>query len=206
VAEWIIGFIQSHGLAAVALLMFLENVFPPLPSELIMPFAGFAAARGDMNVVLVAIAGAAGSVAGAALWYWIGRHFGVDRLRVWTEKHGSVLAMSPQDVDRAKNWFERRGTFAVFLGRLVPAVRTLISVPAGMLAMRLPKFLLWSAAGSLLWSALLAGAGYLLEDRFDQATGLLDTATKVIVAVLVAVYLWRVVKLRRQQSQNHSRR
>jgi len=200
VAEWIIGFIQSHGLLAVALLMFLENVFPPLPSELIMPFAGFAAARGDMSLVLVTVAGAAGSVAGAVLWYWIGRHFGVDRLRAWTRKHGSLLAMSPQDVDKARDWFERRGTAAVFLGRLVPAVRTLISVPAGMLAMSLPKFLVWSTLGSLLWSGLLAGAGYFLGDRFDQATGWLDTATKVIVVALVAVYIWRVVKLRRQKS------
>lgn len=196
-AEWVIGFIQSYGLPAVALLMFLENVFPPLPSELIMPFAGFAAAKGDMNIVLVALAGAAGSVAGAVLWYWVGRRFGVERVQKWAAAHGSYLAMSPGDVGRAEKWFKRRGTQAVFVGRLVPAVRTLISVPAGMIAMHPAKFLLWSFAGSLLWSGLLAAIGFYLGDRFENATRWLDVATKVILGCVVAAYVWRVVKLRR---------
>jgi membrane protein DedA with SNARE-associated domain len=195
--EWIIGFIQSHGVLAVALLMFLENVFPPLPSELIMPFAGFAAAKGNLNIVAVTLAGTLGSVGGAVLWYWVGRRFGVERVQRWAGAHGAWLAMSPGDVERAREWFERRGTLAVFIGRLVPAVRTLISVPAGMIAMNPAKFLLWSFAGSFLWSGLLAGAGFYLGDRFENATRWLDIATKVILACLVAAYVWRVVKLRR---------
>lgn len=198
--EWVIGFIESHGLPAVALLMFLENVFPPLPSELIMPFAGFVAAKGNLNIALVALAGAVGSVAGAVLWYWVGRRFGVERVQRWVAAHGTYLAMSSDDVGRAEDWFKRRGTLAVFIGRLVPAVRTLISVPAGMVAMRPAKFLLWSFAGSLLWSGLLAGAGFFLGDRFEHATRWLDVATKVILACLVAAYAWRVVKLRRSRA------
>ena len=199
-AEWVIGFIQSHGLPAVALLMFLENVFPPLPSELIMPFAGFAAAKGDLNIVLVALAGAIGSLAGAVFWYWVGLRFGVARVQRWAETHGTYLAMSADDVGRAEEWFKRRGTLAVFAGRLVPAVRTLISVPAGMVAMRPAKFLLWSFTGSLVWSGLLAGVGFVLGDRFEDATHWLDVATKVTLVCLVAVYVWRVVKLRRSRA------
>ena len=97
-SEWIVGFIQLHGLPAVALLMFLENVFPPIPSELIMPFAGFAAARGNMNIVLVALSGAGGSVAGVVFWYWVGRRFGVERLKRWAADHGTYLAVSSDDV------------------------------------------------------------------------------------------------------------
>ncbi|MBX9811498.1 MAG: DedA family protein [Burkholderiales bacterium] len=198
--EWVISFIQTHGLPAVALLMFLENVFPPLPSELIMPYAGFAAAKGSMNVVMVSLAGAIGSVAGAALWYWIGRRFGVERVQRWAAKHGAYLAMSADDVGRAEEWFKRRGTLAVFAGRLLPAVRTLISVPAGMFAMALPKFMFWSFAGSLLWSGLLAAAGFALSERFEDATRWLDAATKVVLACFVAAYIWRVVKLRRSRA------
>lgn len=199
-AEWVIDFIQSHGLPAIALLMFLENVFPPLPSELIMPFAGFAAAKGNLNIVLVAFAGAVGSVAGAVFWYWVGLRFGVERVQRWAATYGTYLAMSSDDVGRAETWFKRRGTLAVFFGRLVPAVRTLISVPAGMVAMRPAKFLLWTFAGSLLWSGLLAGVGFFLGDRFEQATHWLDVATKVILAFLVAAYLWRVARLRRSRA------
>lgn len=135
--EWVIAFIQSHGLPAVALLMFLENVFPPLPSELIMPFAGFAAAKGNMNIVLVALAGALGSVAGAVPWYWVGHRFGVARVQKWAADHGTYLAMS---------------------------------------------------------------SDFFLGDRFEHATRGLDIATKVILACLVAVYVWRVVKLRRSRA------
>ena len=195
--EWIISFIQQHGLPAVALLMFLENLFPPIPSELIMPFAGFAAARGDMNIVMVALAGAAGSVAGALLWYGVGRRFGVERLKRWAASYGSWMAMSPSDVDKAHTWFQRKGALAVFLGRLVPAVRTLISVPAGMVAMPLATFFFWSLLGSVLWSGLLAGAGFLLEDQFEGANHWLNLVTKVLLAGALAAYVWRVVKLRR---------
>lgn len=198
--EWILGIIQAYGLPAVALLMFLENVFPPLPSELIMPFAGFAAAKGNMNIVLVSVAGAIGSVAGAVLWYWVGRRFGVERVQRWAAAHGTYMAMSANDVGRAEEWFKRRGALAVFFGRLVPAVRTLISVPAGMVAMSPPKFLFWSFAGSLVWSGLLAGAGFYLGDRFEDATRWLDVATKVILACVVVAYVWRVVKLRRSRA------
>jgi membrane protein DedA with SNARE-associated domain len=162
-----------------------------------MPYAGFAAAKGNMNVIMVSLAGTTGSVAGATFWYWIGRRFGVDRLHRWAADHGAYLAMSADEVYQAEKWFKRRGTLAVFVGRLVPAVRTLISVPAGMVAMALPKFLLWSFAGSLLWSGLLAGAGFALGARFDDATWWLDAATKFVLAILVTAYIWRVVKLRR---------
>ncbi len=136
--DWITGIVDRTGYLGVALLMFAENLFPPVPSELIMPLAGFAAARGDLSLPLVLAAGVAGSLAGALFWYWIGRKVGADRLKRWAGRHGRWLTLSPGDVDEADAWFDRHGVKAVLLGRLIPAVRTLVSVPAGLAAMPLP--------------------------------------------------------------------
>ena len=198
--EWVVEFIESNGVIAVALLMFLENVFPPIPSELIMPFAGFAAARGETSLFAVVLAGACGSLAGALIWYWIGRRVGLERLQRWADAHGAYLAMSSNDLKKAEAWFRRRGTLAVFIGRLVPAVRTFISIPAGIVAMSMPKFLAWSFAGSLLWSGLLAAAGFYLGDRFEGATRVIDLCAKIIIGCLLLVYLWRVMRLKRSNA------
>ena len=130
-ANWIIEFIGQQGYLGVALLMILENVFPPIPSELIMPFAGFVAARGDLNGVGVLLAGTVGSVLGTMPWYVAGRFLSVDRLKAWAGRYGRWLAMSPGDIEQAEHWFRRRGERAVFLGRMVPAVRSVISASGG---------------------------------------------------------------------------
>jgi membrane protein DedA with SNARE-associated domain len=132
--EWIVSVIDAIGALGVGLMMFLENVFPPIPSELIMPLAGFQAARGEMSLIAVFLAGTAGSVAGAVLWYWIGMKYGAERLRRLAARHGRWLTLSPADVDNAIGWFDRHGAAAVGFGRLLPGIRTLISVPAGIAA------------------------------------------------------------------------
>lgn len=195
-AEGILEFISQYGYWAVAALMLLENVFPPIPSELIMPFAGYAAAQGHLNPAGVVLAGTAGSVAGAALWYAVGVWVGVPRLRHWAARHGRWLTLSPVDIDHSMHWFRCHGRWAVLAGRLVPAVRTLISVPAGTARMPFHVFMLWSTAGSLLWTGALALAGYLLEGRFESATHWLDLATKVVLVAALAGYLWRVARYR----------
>ena len=177
-AQWIIGFIEQYGYLGIAALMLAENVFPPLPSELIMPFAGFAAARGSLHPLLVVVAGTAGSLAGTLPWYWAGRRLGSERLKRWAGRHGRWLTLSPADVERAERWFDRHGTIAVLFGRLVPAVRSVISLPAGMARMPLPKFLLWSLAGSLAWNALHVALGYLLEARYEQVSRWLDPVSR----------------------------
>lgn len=195
-ADWIIHFIEQHGYLAVVLLMLAENVVPPIPSELIMPFAGFAAARGDLHPAAVAVTGALGSVLGTLPWYVVARRIGRERLKAWAARHGRWLTVSPDDLDRAHRWFERRGAVTVFAGRLVPAVRSVISAPAGIAAMPLPSFLLWSLAGSLLWCAALTATGFLLEARYDQVARWIDPVTKTILLASAATYAWRVLRPR----------
>ena len=144
--EWITAVIASSGYFGIALLMFAENLFPPIPSELIMPFAGFVAARGDLHPVGVVAAGVTGSLLGAIPWYLAGRWLGGERLKRLADRHGRWLTASRQDLQRAEDWFNRYGWLAVLLGRLVPAVRTLISIPAGATRMPLPTFMICSAS------------------------------------------------------------
>lgn len=196
--DWITGFIENVGYVGVALLMLAENVFPPIPSELIMPLAGFNAAEGNMNLVLAILAGSLGSLAGALFWYYVGAWIGTDRLKAFARRHGRFLTLTPGEVDKADRWFERHGGLAVFLGRLVPAVRTLISVPAGISGMRLGPFLFYSALGTLIWTTFLALAGYWLGAQYEKVQGWVDPVSKAVVAIIVLWYLYRVVTFRKK--------
>jgi len=174
-------------------LMFAENIFPPIPSELIMPLAGFVAAQGQLNPILVVAAGTLGSVLGALPWYYLGLWLGRERLCALAARHGRWLTVDEHDVGKAIDWFERHGGKAVLLGRLVPTVRTLISVPAGMARMPLLPFLAYSAIGSLFWTALLTAAGYLLKSEYQVVGRYVDAASKIILGLIVLTYLWRLV-------------
>ncbi|MCB4824556.1 DedA family protein [Roseicella aerolata] len=191
--DWITGLVEQGGYLGIALLMLAENLFPPIPSELIMPLAGFSAARGRLGIVPIILSGTAGSVLGALAWYCLGRWLGPDRLRRFAARHGRWLTLSPAEVDRAREAFARWGAPAVFAGRLVPAVRTLISVPAGIAAMGLGRFLAWTTLGTALWTAFLAGMGYLLEDRYDAVARWVNPISNVVVGALALLYLYRVV-------------
>jgi membrane protein DedA with SNARE-associated domain len=198
--DWVTGLVEQTGYLGIALLMLAENLFPPIPSEMIMPLAGFTAAQGKLNVGLVLVAGIVGSLAGAVFWYLVGRWVGADRLKRWTGRHGRWLTVTPSDVDQACAWFGQHGGKAVLVGRLIPAVRTLISVPAGVAGMSLPKFLAYSALGTALWTALLTAAGYLLEDRYRRVGEYLDPVSNVILGLIVLWYLYRVVTFRRREA------
>lgn len=194
--ELITGFIDRLGYAGIGLLMFAENLFPPIPSEIVMPAAGFAAGQGQLSLVGVIVAGLAGSLAGALFWYGVGAAVGSDRLKLWAGRHGRWLTMKPRDVDRADRWFERHCGAAVLLGRLIPAVRTLISVPAGIFGMALPRFLMFSAIGSGVWTAALALAGHELRRNYGAVADYLGPVSNVIIAALLAIYVVRVVRWR----------
>ena len=196
---------DRSGLAGVALLMFLENVFPPIPSELIMPMAGFTAARSGHSILSVTAAGTFGSLAGALFWYWLGRRLGRARVKRLAERHGRWLTLSPPDVDRAVERFQRYGAAAVLIGRLLPALRSLISVPAGVARMPLHTFFFFSAIGSSLWTAMLAGAGYLLEDRYDEVAHYLNPVSNLVFAGIVLWYVWRVATFGRKNEGEPSR-
>jgi membrane protein DedA with SNARE-associated domain len=137
VFDWITDVVEDGGYAAIFLLMLVESVFPPIPSELILPLAGFVAAQGRLDFGLVVAASTAGALAGSLLWYFGGRLLGTECLRTLAARHGRWLTISPDDLDTAQKWFERHCGKAVFFGRLVPAVRTLISVPPGIIGMAL---------------------------------------------------------------------
>lgn len=191
--DWIIWALESTGYVGVALLMLGENVFPPIPSELIMPLAGFAAARGSLSYTGVIIAGTIGSLAGAYFWYEIGRRVGHDRLKAWAGRHGRWLTMTPGEVDRAADWFRRHGAIAVLIGRVVPGVRTLISVPAGVAGMRRSRFLLWSGLGTVAWVGILVAAGALLESQYQRIEGWIDPLTTALFVAFALYYVYRLV-------------
>lgn len=194
----LLSIVEQMGYLGLLALMFLENVFPPIPSELIMPLGGFLAAQGKMDPVLVVLVGTAGSVLGGLPWYYLGRFFGHDRVIALSARFGFIMTMDPPDVEMAFSWFSRHGRKAVLLGRLVPAIRTLISVPAGMAAMSMPTFLTLTTLGSLIWTSVLTAAGYLLENHYDQVETYVDPASKVVVYGCIAIYLgrmgWRLVR------------
>jgi membrane protein DedA with SNARE-associated domain len=191
--DWITGIVSQYGYPGIALLMLGENVFPPIPSELIMPLAGFVAAKGELDPVLVVLAGTLGSVLGALPWYGAGRWLGEERMCRLAARHGRWLTLDDKDLGKAIRWFERHGRIAVLLGRLVPTVRTLISLPAGMARMPLVPFLVYSSIGSLLWTAALAAAGYALEANYRLVGDYLDRASKIIIGLIVLTYLWRLI-------------
>lgn len=191
--DWIVGVIEAGGYLGLFGLMVLENLFPPIPSELIMPLAGFLSARGELHPAGVIAAGTLGSVVGALPWYWLGRHLGPVALDVAVRRFGVILTLDAQDVATAQRWFERHGPLAVLIGRLIPGVRTLISAPAGLVKMRMGLFLALTTAGSLAWVSLLTASGYLLNDQYHRVERFLDPATTIVFGGVIAVYLVRVV-------------
>jgi membrane protein DedA with SNARE-associated domain len=141
--DWILNIIETGGYAGIFALMVLENIFPPIPSELVIPLSGYAAAEGDMNIAIVILVASLGAVVGALPWYYLGKAFGIERLKRMSVRYGRWLTLTPADIDAAQAWFDRHGHKTVLLGRLVPTVRTLISLPAGMARMPLLPFLLY---------------------------------------------------------------
>ena len=195
--DWIVATMAQGGYLALGGLMFLENVFPPIPSEVVMPLAGFLSSEGTFSFPLVVIVGTAGSVLGATLWYYVGLWLGLERLRRFAGRHGRWLTISAADVDAATDWFHRHGTLAVLVGRFLPGVRTLISVPAGVARMPMAPFLLCTTLGSVVWIGALAWLGRVLHANYDRVAGWLDPLTWAVLAACVAIYLWRLVRQER---------
>jgi membrane protein DedA with SNARE-associated domain len=200
--EWITNTINNLGYWGIAFLMFLENVFPPIPSELIMPLAGFVSKQGKLDVFYVFLAGLKGSVLGALIWYYPGKFLGSNRLEALADKYGKWLSVSSKDIVKANQWFDKQGNKAVLIGRLVPGVRTLISVPAGINNMPLIPFLLYSTIGSAAWVGLLTYSGYALGSQYELVEKYIGVVSKVvalgIVITIVALVIKRQKKIRRR--------
>lgn len=190
--EWIHSMTSALGYPGIALLMFIECIFPPLPSELILPLAGATAARGGLSLFGVVAAGAAGSLVGQLPYYFLGRWVGEEKLIRWADRYGHWLTLSGRDLERADAWFDRYGVWAVFVGRLIPGLRSLIPIPAGLSEMPLSLFLTFSAFGTVAWSLLLTLAGYALQQQYHLVGRYLGLLS-VIVALLVAIFAFSVL-------------
>ncbi|MBA3667739.1 MAG: DedA family protein [Sphingomonas sp.] len=191
-SDWIVRLIEQSGYLGVGFLMFLETVFPPIPSEVIMSIAGVAAGQGKLSYPLVVAAGTAGAMLGNILWYLAARALGIVRLEPIIRRWGRWITMSWSEVLRAERWFASHGTFFVFVGRLLPTVRSLVSIPAGLLRMRFRSFFIASTIGTAGWTALLAGAGYKLGQNYGQIDRVLGPASNAVMIALVAGYFYRV--------------
>jgi membrane protein DedA with SNARE-associated domain len=192
-ATWVMSIISSTGYFGILLLMVVENVFPPIPSEVIMPLAGYMAAQGKLSLFGIIVAGMAGSVIGALPLYYMGRKFGEDRLKEFADNHGRWLTLSRKDIERAKRWFDRHGRAAMFFCRLIPGVRSLISVPAGIARMKILPFLAYTATGTGMWAALLAYLGYFLGTEYTQVREYLDPVSWIVFGAVGVLYLVRVI-------------
>ncbi|MBW4646693.1 MAG: DedA family protein [Goleter apudmare HA4340-LM2] len=204
--EWITNTINSLGYWGIALLRFLENLFPPIPSELIMPLAGFTASPyqpggAKLNIIYVFVSGLLGSVVGALIWYYPGKFLSETRLKALTNKYGKWLAISNQDIDQARRWLDRQGGKAVLIGRLVPGVRTLISVPAGMNNMHLLPFLFYTTLGSAAWVGLLTYSGYLLGSQYKLVGEYLAPVSKIVLGFLVLAFAVWVFRHKRKTTR-----
>lgn len=198
-ADWVVDVVERLGALGVGLLILLENLFPPIPSELILPFAGFTAEQGKLNPVAAWVAATAGSLVGAYVLYGIGAALGEERVRELSRKRWFIL-FGEKDFDRGDAFFERYGAWVVFFGRFVPLVRSIVSVPAGLERMPLPRFVVLTAVGSGVWNAVFITAGWVLGDNYDTVEEYVGPASYAVLAALAAAgawLIWRKLSARR---------
>lgn len=202
IVDWVVSLMETLGAPGVGIAILLENLFPPIPSEVVLPLAGFTASRGELNIWEAFIWATAGSVVGAYLLYWLGAAIGAERIRQIADR---MWLVEPEDVDKSLRWFTKYGKTSVFFGRLVPGVRSLISIPAGIDRMNPVVFGLMTLVGSALWNALLLAAGVWLGDRYHLVESVIDEYSMVvyiIVGIVVLVVLVQLIRQARQRNQS----
>ena len=198
-AEWVVSIIETLGYPGLTALVTLESVFPPIPSEVILPLAGFLTGQGRFSFILVLLATTIGSLAGALVLYGIGAAIGRRRVRSLIDRYGRWALLTPDDLTRAEQWFDRYGPVAVFTGRLVPVVRSLVSIPAGYSRMPLTQFVLLTGVGSALWNGALVSLGWALGENWrdiERYVGWLQYVVIAVVAVLVVRFIWQRLRAR----------
>ena len=185
-ATWVQDVIEQLGYLGVALLVVLENVFPPIPSEIVLPFAGFVAQQGSDSVVLMILAATVGSVVGALIMYWIAAIIGDDRLHAFTRRFGKWVQIREADLTRAEEWFDRHAMSAVLVGRCVPLIRSVVSIPAGFRRMKLIPYIAYTFLGSLVWNIALVGAGAVLGENWERVEPVVATFQWIVIVVILA--------------------
>jgi membrane protein DedA with SNARE-associated domain len=184
--EWVTNTMAAFGYWGIGFLMFLENLFPPIPSELIMPLAGFTVGQGKMDFTLAVVAGVVGTMLGAIPWYFIGKILGEQRLAKLMDRYGRWMGISGEEIQRSARWFNKHGTKAVLLGRLVPGIRTLISIPAGFAEMPVVPFAIYSTIGTTLWVIFLTSAGLVLGANYTLVETYIGPLSKVALGIVCA--------------------
>ncbi|WP_405091023.1 DedA family protein [Micromonospora sp. NBC_01392] len=196
---WVASVIDAWGAVGVALLVALESIIPPIPSEIVLAMAGYLSAEGRFNVVVIVLAATAGSLLGALVLYWLGAVLGEDRLKRWLDH---IPLVDLEDLEKADRWFERHGRWAVLIGRVVPVVRSLVSIPAGANRMPLGEFILLTTLGSGVWNTLIVGAGFLLGSRWEDVDRYSQWFNYAIFAVFgVMIVSWAAKKVRRRRAR-----
>lgn len=184
---WITSIMADFGYIGIFLLIMVENLFPPIPSEIILTFGGFMTTVSSLNVVMVIIVATLGSVVGAILLYKVASYFGKERLTKIVLKHGRILRLKESDIERAENFFLKYGSWAVFLCRMIPLIRSLISIPAGMTKMKMSRFLVLTTAGSLLWNTVLIGLGAFLGESWNEIVVFMDSFSTIIYSIIAVI-------------------
>ncbi len=190
--EWTTNVVETLGYVGVGFLVALENLFPPIPSEVVLPLAGFVAVRGEHTFVGMVVAATAGSMVGAFLLYGIAAAIGPKRLRALVNRYGRWFRIEGTDLDRTEEWFDRHATRAVLICRCIPLMRSLISIPAGFRRMSLTPFTIYTLAGSLVWNVILIGSGYLLAEQWHRMEAPLEFFQKVVLVVIGIAVVWFV--------------
>ncbi|HEX8621678.1 MAG TPA: DedA family protein [Allosphingosinicella sp.] len=196
--DWTIRLIDQTGYVGIFLLMFLETIFPPIPSEVIMPVAGQRTVDGPLALWGVIASGSAGAMLGNLFWYALARVIGMRRFRPFIENYGRWLTMDWDDVEKAEKLFGRFGGTIVSVGRMLPTIRSIVSIPAGLLSMRLKTFLIWSTLGTVAWTTALACAGWVLGKAFTDVEKVLGPLSTAIILLIVVAYIWRQLTWRRR--------
>ncbi|WP_173917497.1 DedA family protein [Halobacillus sp. Marseille-Q1614] len=198
--DWLMGIINNYGYMGILVLIALENIFPPVPSEVILTFGGFVTTTSNLSIFGVVMASTAGSVLGAVVLYGIGLLLSVERLERIIEKWGHILRLTKQDVRKADKWFDRYGPWTVFFCRFVPLIRSLISIPAGMSKMNVAVFFVFTTLGTLIWNVVLVYLGASVGESWEEIVGYMDVYSKfiyTILAVLIVVLVVMYIKKRR---------
>jgi membrane protein DedA with SNARE-associated domain len=199
----VVDVVELLGPFGVGLLVLLENLFPPVPSEIILPLAGYLSGTGRLNVVTVIVAATLGSLLGALALYWLGAAVGEDRIRAWLRK---LPLMRESDLDRAQSWFDRHGGSAVLIGRIIPVVRSLVSIPAGIQRMPLWRFVLYTTIGSGVWNTIFVLLGYLLGSQWATVGEYSDLLNAVVIGAIVLAVVYfvgkRILAVRRERASS----
>ncbi len=191
--SWVTDLIEQGGYWAIALLMALENIFPPIPSELIMGLGGVGVGQGTFHPAWLVLVGTIGSLAGNYVWFMIGRHWNDDDVRAFVRKHGRWLTLDVETVNRIDRIFDDHGQWVVFVARFIPNIRTMISVPAGLFGMSHKRFILATSAGAAVWNSALVYAGYMLQQNIEDIGRYLGPVSLSVIGLLIAVYIWRII-------------